>query len=134
VRDKNKLDLNHISSQIIKAAINVHKELGPGLLESVYQRCMILELKRMGISVRSEVPVPIIFRGEKVHDDGFRLDLLVEDVIIVELKSVEKIQDLHKKQLLTYLRLTKKPLGLLLNFNEIVLKDGITRIVNSPQS
>jgi len=134
VRDKNKLDLNHISSQIIKAAINVHKELGPGLLESVYQRCMILELKRMGISVRSEVPVPIIFRGEKVHDDGFRLDLLVEDVIIVELKSVENIQDLHKKQLLTYLRLTKKPLGLLLNFNEIVLKDGITRIVNSPQS
>ena len=93
---------------------------------------MIIELKSMDLSVRSEVPVPIIFRGEKVHDDGFRLDLLVEDVIIVELKSVENVQDLHKKQLLTYLHLTKKPLGLLLNFNEIMLKDGITRVINTP--
>ena len=126
------MDINHISSRIIKAAINVHKELGPGLLERVYHRCMIIELKSMDLSVRSEVPVPIIFRGEKVHDDGFRLDLLVEDVIIVELKSVENVQDLHKKQLLTYLHLTKKPLGLLLNFNEIMLKDGITRVINTP--
>ena len=127
------MDINQLSSQIIKAAINVHKELGPGLLESVYQRCMILELKSMGLSIRSEVPVPIIFRGQKVHDDGFRLDLLVEDAIIVELKSVEKVQNLHKKQLLTYLKLTNKPLGLLINFNEVLLKNGVTRIINTPQ-
>ena len=86
----------------------------------------------MGLSIRSEVPVSIIFRGQKVHDDGFRLDLLVEDAIIIELKSVDKVQNLHKKQLLTYLRLTKKPLGLLINFNEVLLKDGITRIINTP--
>lgn len=131
MRESLKMELNQISSKIIKAAINVHKELGPGLLESVYQRCMILELKSMGLSIRSEVPVPIIFRGQKVHDDGFRLDLLVEDAIIIELKSVEKVRDVHKKQLLTYLRLTKKPLGLLINFNEVMLKDGITRIISS---
>ena len=86
----------------------------------------------MGTNVQSEVPLPIFYRGEKVHEEGFRLDLLVEDTIIVELKSVEKVQDIHKKQLLTYLRLANKPLGLLINFNETLLKDGITRIINAP--
>ena len=126
------MDLNQISSQVIKAAINVHKSLGPGLLESVCQSCMVIELKNMGIKVRSEVPVPIFYRGQRVHEEGFRIDLLVENTIIVELKSVEKVQAVHKKQLLTYLRLAKKPLGLLINFNEILLKDGITRIINDP--
>jgi len=126
------MELNQLSSQIIKAAINVHKQLGPGLLESVYQSCMAIELNSMSIKVESEVPLPITYRGQKVHDEGFRLDLLVEDTVVVELKSVEKVQDLHKKQLLTYLRLTKKRLGLLINFNEVLLKDGITRIVNEP--
>jgi len=126
------MELNRLSSQIIKAAINVHKELGPGLLESVYQSCMAIELNSMDIKVESEVALPITYRGQKVHDEGFRLDLLVEDTVVVELKSVEKVQDLHKKQLLTYLRLTKKRLGLLINFNEVLLKDGITRIVNEP--
>jgi len=126
------MELNQLSSQIIKAAINVHKELGPGLLESVYQSCMVIELSDMGRKVQSEVPLPIFYRGQKVHEEGFRLDLLVEHTIIVELKSVERIQDVHKKQLLTYLRLAKKPLGLLLNFNETVLKDGITRVINVP--
>ena len=126
------MELNQLSSQIIKGAINIHKELGPGLLESVYQSCMVIELRYMGINVQSEVPLPIFYRGEKVHEEGFRLDLLVEDTIIVELKSVEKVQDVHKKQLLTYLRLANKPLGLLINFNEAVLKDGITRIINAP--
>ena len=126
------MDLNYLSSQIIKAAINVHKELGPGLLESVYQPCMVIELEEMESKVDSEVPIPILFRGRRVHDQGFRIDLLVEDTIIVELKSVEKVQDVHKKQLLTYLRLAKKPLGLLINFNEVLLKDGITRIINTP--
>ena len=128
---ENRMDPNQLSSEIIKAAINVHKELGPGLLESVCQVCMVIELKNMGMKVQSEVPVPIYYRGQKVHEEGFRLDLLVEDTIIVELKSVEKVQDIHKKQLLTYLRLAKKPLGLLINFNETLLKDGITRIINS---
>ena len=126
------MELNKFSSQIIKAAITVHKELGPGLLESVYQSCMVIELRNMGIKVQSEVPLPIFYRGQRVHEEGFRLDLLIEDTIIVELKSVEKVQGVHKKQILTYLRLAKKPLGLLINFNEVVLKDGITRIINTP--
>jgi GxxExxY protein len=129
----NNIELNELSSKIIKAAINVHKELGPGLLESVYQSCMVIELKNMGMEVQPEVPLPIIYRGQKVSEEGFRMDLLVEDQIIVELKSVEKIQPVHPKQLLTYLRLAKKPLGLLINFNEAMLKDGITRIINAPE-
>ena len=126
------MELNQLSSRNIKAAISVHKELGPGLLESVYQSCMVIELNSMDIKVESEVSLPIIYRGQRVHEEGFRLDLLVEDRVIVELKSVDKVQDVHKKQLLTYLRLAKKPLGLLINFNEALLKDGITRIINEP--
>ena len=126
------MELNHLSSLIIKAAIKVHKELGPGLLESVYKICMIIEMKEMGISVQSEVPVTIFYNRHKVNDEGFRIDLLVNDTIIVELKSVEKVKNIHKKQLLTYLRLAKKPLGLLINFNQVLLKDGITRIINTP--
>jgi GxxExxY protein len=108
----------------------VHSELGPGLLESVYSSCMLVELREMKLHVRSEVPLPVFYRGKKIAEDGFRLDLLVEDKIIVELKSLENIQPVHKKQLLTYLRLTNKPLGLLINFNAALLKDGITRIIN----
>ncbi len=125
------MELNQLSSQVIRAAINVHKELGPGLLESVYQSCMVIELKNQGIKVQSEVPLPVFYRGEKVHEEGFRIDLLVEDTIIIELKSVEKVQDVYKKQLLTYLRLSRKPLGLLINFNSSMLKGGITRIINT---
>ena len=128
----NNIKLNQLSSQIIKAAINVHKELGPGLLESVYQSCMVIEFRNMGVKVESQVALPIFYRGQRVHEEGFRLDLLVEDTIIVELKSVAKVEDVHKKQLLTYLRLAKKPLGLLINFNEAMLKDGITRFINKP--
>jgi GxxExxY protein len=94
---------------------------------------MVIELRNMGIRVKSEVLLPVFYRGQMVNDEGFRLDLLVEDTIIVELKSVEKVQVVHKKQLLTYLRLAKKPLGLLINFNDAMLKDGITRIINTPQ-
>jgi GxxExxY protein len=126
------MDLNQLSSDIIKAAINVHKELGPGLLESVYQVCMAKELLTMGKKIQAEVPVPIYYRNELVQNDGFRLDLLIEDTIVVELKSVAQIQEVYKKQLLTYLRLTNKPLGLLINFNEVLLKNGIVRIANFP--
>ena len=121
--------LNHISSQIIKAAITVHKELGPGLLESVYHSCMLIELRELGLSVKSEVPLPVIYKGKKLTQE-FRLDLLVEDQVVVELKSVKEIQDVHKKQLLSYLRLAGKPLGLLINFNTSLLKNGIRRIIN----
>ncbi len=125
------MELNQLSYQIINAAINIHKELGPGLLESVYQSCMVLEFRHMNIKVESEVALPVIYRGEKVQGEGFRIDLLVEDTIIVEVKSVNKLKDVHKKQLLTYLRIANKPLGLLINFNEVLLKDGITRIINT---
>ena len=127
------MDLNQLSSLIIKAAINVHKELGPGLLETVYQACMVIELRKIGIKVQTEVPVEIFYNRKKVNDAGFRIDLLIDDRIIVELKSVGKVQDVHKKQLLTYLRLAKKPLGLLINFNEVLLKNGITRIINTTE-
>ncbi|MCJ7594525.1 MAG: GxxExxY protein [Desulfobacterales bacterium] len=125
--------LNKLSSQIIKAAITVHKEVGPGLLEAVYQRCMVIELKNLGLKVDPEVPVKIFYQGQQVHEEGFRIDLLVEDTIVVELKSVEEVRDVHKKQLLTYLRLANKPLWLLINFNVSLLKDGITRIINTQQ-
>ena len=124
------MELNQLSSLIIKAAIIVHKALGPGLLESVYQACMLIELRHMGLYVEGEKLCPVIYRGQEISDQGFRLDLLVENTVIVELKSVEKVKDVHKKQLLTYLKLVDKPLGLLINFNEVLLKDGITRVIN----
>jgi GxxExxY protein len=108
----------------------VHQELGPGLLESVYQRCLIIELQSMGIKAEMEVPLEVRYRGQLIDDMGYRLDLLVEGCLILELKSVEVVKPVHKKQLLTYLRLAGCRLGLLINFNEGLLKDGITRIVN----
>lgn len=125
------MTINFLSSKIIQAAINVHKELGPGLLESVCQACMVIEPNTMNVNVEAEVPLPVFYRGKEISEEGFRIDLLVEDLIIVELKSVEKVQPVHKKQLLTYLRLANKELGLLINFGEALLKDGIHRIINS---
>ncbi len=110
----------------------MHETLGPGLLESVYQKCMEIELKKRGLHVESEVELPVIYDGEKITELGFRIDLLVESAVIVELKSVEEVKPVHKKQLLTYLRLARKDLGLLINFNEVLLKKGIYRIANAP--
>ena len=126
------MKLIQISFNIISAAIKVHESLGPGLLESVYQKCMEIELKKRGLQVESEVDLPVIYEGERITDLGFRIDLLVESAVIVELKSVEEVKPVHKKQLLTYLRLAKKDLGLLINFNEVLLKKGIYRIANAP--
>jgi GxxExxY protein len=126
------MQLNFLSSQIIQAALKVHKELGPGLLEAVYKQCLAIELSEMGLQMRTEVDVPVTYRGHRIDGLGYRLDLLIEDTVIVELKSVEQVKEVHKKQLLTYLRLTAKELGLLINFNVPLLKDGITRIINSP--
>ncbi len=124
------MEINELSSRVINAAIAVHRALGPGLLESVYLRCLVFELQEMGLVVKSEVALPISYRGVTI-DNSFRLDLLVEDTLIIELKSVEKVLPLHLKQLLTYLKLAKKPLGLLINFNEELLKNGITRLANN---
>ncbi len=120
---------NQITSIIIGAAIEVHKKLGPGLLESAYKECLLFELHQRGLKVSSEVPCPIIYKGVKL-DHGYRMDLLVENKIVLELKTVEFISPVHEAQLLTYLRLGSYPVGLLLNFHVTVLKDGIKRLVN----
>ena len=125
------MNINDITSKIISAAMKVHSELGPGLLESVYQECLYIELEDMGLHVQKEVLVPVVYKGREITKDGFRIDLLIEDTVVIELKSVEEVKPVHKKQLLTYLRLTHKQVGLLINFNEVMLKKGIFRIVNS---
>jgi GxxExxY protein len=119
-----------LTSQIINAAIEVHTQLGPGLLESVYLRCLQIELKDRNIQVQTELQLPVVYKGNVIHDLGFRMDMLVENQVVVELKSVLKVEPVHKKQLLTYLKLTGKEIGLLINFNEVLLKDGIIRIAN----
>jgi GxxExxY protein len=124
------MDHNDITGKIIGAACKVHSALGPGLLEEPYKRCLKHQLKKEGLRVFSEVTLPVIYDGEKI-DIGYRIDLLVEDTVIVELKSVEKLNPINKIQLLTYLRLSKKHLGLLLNFNVQSLKHGIIRVINS---
>ncbi|MBP8699294.1 MAG: GxxExxY protein [Syntrophorhabdaceae bacterium] len=123
--------INEITSKIIKAAIAVHNELGPGLLESVYKECLRIELEDMGLNVKTEIQIPVVYHDREITKDGYRIDLIVEDAVVVELKSVEEVRPVHKKQLLTYIRLTKKSVGLLINFNEVMLKKGIIRIVNS---
>jgi len=122
--------LNIISGQIIKAAIEVHGNLGPGLLESSYEGCLIQELLDSGVSVRSQVPLPVHYKGKSI-DVGYRVDLLVEDQVIVELKSVEKTLPIHSAQILTYLKLSGLKLGLLINFNTLRIKEGIQRFINS---
>jgi len=120
---------NEIARQIVDAAYHIHKRLGPGLLESVYLVILAYELRRRGLRVDIERPIPVIYESISI-DVAFRADLIVEDKVIVELKSVEQIAPVHKKQLLTYLRLADKRLGLLINFGAPVIKEGITRIVN----
>ena len=122
-------DLNEISRQIVDAAIQVHKKLGPGLLESIYRECLVYELRKRGLKVDVEVYVPIVYDGVTLSSP-MRLDVLVEGEIILELKAIEAVLAVHKSQLLSYLRLTNKRLGLLLNFNVVLLKDGMFRIVN----
>lgn len=124
------MELNEITGMVISKSIDIHRKLGPGLLESVYHTILAYELRKAGLTVLTEIPVPIVW-DDLQFDEGFRADLLVGNEVIIELKSVEAVKDVHKKQLLTYLKLADKRLGLLINFNEVVLKDGITRIVNN---
>ena len=126
---KNESWYNSLTERIIKCAIEVHKELGPGLMESVYEVCLKKVIADDGLNVKSQVIVPVHFRGE-ILDKEFVIDLLVEDEIVLELKSVEVILPVHEAQLVTYLKLSGKKLGLLINFNVALLKDGIRRRIN----
>jgi len=125
----NKDELNRISGIILDCSIEVHRQLGPGLLESVYEKCLFKELRNRKLYVERQVPLPVIYKGEKLEAD-FRIDLLVEKEIIVELKAVEVTLPVHEAQLLTYLKLSEKRLGLLINFNVPKLTNGFKRMIN----
>ena len=124
------MEINEISELIIKASIKIHNKLGPGLLESVYQRILTYELRKAGLQIETEVPIPVNWEGHTI-DDSFRADLIINKQILVELKSVEQILPVHHKQVFTYLKLTNLHLGLLINFNTPLLKDGLHRIVRN---
>ena len=120
---------NDIGTIIVDCAVELHRNLGPGLLETVYEVTLARALERRGLAVQRQVSVPIEYQGE-TFSEGFRADLIVGDLVIVELKSIERVTPVHKKQLLTYLRLTGLKLGYLLNFGEALMRDGITRTIN----
>ena len=122
-------DYNRLTDLIISAAIEVHKELGPGLLESVYEVCLVSVLRAKNLSAKKQVTLPVFFKGEKLEKE-FVIDILVEDTIVLELKSVETILPIHEAQLVTYLKLSDKKLGLLINFNVPLIKTGIRRRIN----
>ena len=121
---------NEVTDRIIGSAIEVHRRIGPGLLESIYSECLAMELTLRGVRFEREVPVPVIYREQRVAVD-LRIDLLVERCVVVELKAVEKLLPVHDAQLLTYLRLTQQSVGLLINFNVPALKNGLRRLVNN---
>lgn len=123
------IDYNKLTGQIIASAIEVHKELGPGLLESVYETCLMEELYQSNLNAKSQVKLPVVYKGREL-DKEFIIDILVEDLVVIELKAVELLLPVHEVQLLTYLRLADKKLGLLINFNVPILKNGIKRRIN----
>lgn len=123
-------DINQMTGAIVGAAIEVHRALGPGLLESAYRTCLVYELRERGWLVEPEKPLPVIYKGVGL-DCGYRLDLVVEDTVIVELKAVEEVIPIHRARLLSYLRLAGKSVGLLINFNVKILVDGVDRIANN---
>ena len=120
---------NEIGTILVDCAVNLHRALGPGLLESVYEVILSSQLQRRELTVERQVPISVTFEGQS-FDEGFRADLILNEMVIVELKSVEHIRPVHKKQLLTYLKLTNLRLGYLLNFGDVLMKNGITRIIN----
>jgi GxxExxY protein len=123
-------DLESLSYKIIGLAIEVHRQLGPGLLESAYQHCLCYEIKKAGLKVEKELTLPILYKDIKL-DHGYRIDLLIEDRLVIELKTVESFTSVHFAQILTYLRLGNYPLGLLINYNSKILKNNIKRFINS---
>jgi GxxExxY protein len=124
------MDIEKVATHIVDASIKVHRTLGPGLLESAYQKCLEHELKSRGLKVKCEIPQPLFYEGLAV-DAGYRLDMIVEDQIVIENKTVERVLPIHIAQLLTYLKLTEYKIGFLLNWNVILMKDGIIRKVNN---
>lgn len=128
-KSKGNMKENEISREVVDACYKIHSQLGPGLYESIYENILFYELVKKGLKVQKEIPVDVIWDG-LVFEQGFRADLIVEEKVLVELKSVEEISKKHYKQVLTYLKLTNLKLGLLINFNENLIKDGIRRIVN----
>ena len=123
------MTINEVSGQIVAAAITVHTALGPGLLESAYEACLLHELRRRALTVAAQVELPVVYEDVRI-DVGYRIDLLVENAVIVELKSVDAIHPIHRAQLLSYLKLSRKKPGLLINFNVLRLKNGIVRMAN----
>ena len=124
------MELNEISGQVVDAAMKVHSSLGPGLLENAYEACLEYELQKRGMQAERQVALPVVYDGVRI-ELGYRLDLLVENEIIVELKAVERLTRIHEAQLLSYLKLSNKKIGLLINFSVLRLKDGIKRMVNN---
>ncbi|WP_264519684.1 GxxExxY protein [Flavobacterium sp. N1994] len=123
------MDINELTYKVIGLAIDVHKELGPGLLESAYQECLFYELKNAGLHVEKEKSLPIVYKEVKL-DHGYRIDLLVKNVVVIEIKTVENFTDVHFAQVLTYLKLGDYPIGLLMNFDSKILKNNIKRFIN----
>lgn len=123
------MDINAVSGEIVDAAMKVHSALGPGLLESAYEGCLLYELHKRNLKAVSQVELPVVYEQVRINV-GYRIDMLVEDLIILELKSVEQTLEIHKAQLLSYLKLSDKRLGLLINFNVTLLKNGIVRLAN----
>ncbi|MGA7886608.1 MAG: GxxExxY protein [Acidobacteriaceae bacterium] len=121
--------INRISGQIVNSALRVHSALGPGLLESAYRACLSYELRQQNLAISEEVGLPVLYGSQRL-EIGYRIDILVEDLVVVELKSVAEIAPIHKAQLLSYLKLSGRPLGLLLNFNVVLMKNGIVRMRN----
>ena len=126
----NKDELNQLSKEILAAAITVHKEMGPGLLESVYELCLLKELQLRGIYAENQVSVPLFYKGKQLNKD-FRIDILVEKEIVIELKAVDILLPVHDAQIISYLKLTNKKLGFLINFNVPLIKEGFNRFVNN---
>ena len=124
------MEIEQVARQIVHSAIKVHKALGPGLLESVYQKCLAYELEKEGLGVRCEVPLPVQYEDIKI-DAGFRADMIIEDSVIIENKTLDQIAPIHEAQLLTYLKITGMNLGFLLNWKVTLMKDGIKRMVNN---
>ncbi len=120
---------NEISQKIIGASIEVHKQLGPGLLESSYELCLAYELRQLGLNIQTQVALPVVYKDVKL-EAGYRIDILVENKIIIEVKAVETLSEIHTAQILTYLKLKKLKLGLLINFNSVKVIDGVKRLIN----
>jgi GxxExxY protein len=125
-------DVNPLTSRIIQSAIEVHRTLGPGLFESVYLACLVQELREAGLGCETQKPLPVVYKSVRL-DCGFRLDLIVQSIVVVEVKSVAQIAPVHRAQLKTYLILTGCAAGLLINFNVPILKDGVTRVLNTKE-